>query len=63
VLGAFSGINNFGAVIGSLFSGFISFYLGYATDFAASGALMVVSFYLLRSSLGGAGVRDGLSGI
>jgi MFS family permease len=63
VLGGFSALNNFGAVIGALFSGYISYYLGYATDFGTSGVLMVVSFILLRSSLRGAGIRDGLSTI
>ncbi len=63
VLGGYSALNNFGAVIGALFSGYISYYIGYATDFGISGVLMVASFLLLRSSLRGAGVKNGLSTI
>jgi MFS family permease len=63
VLGGFGALNNFGAVIGAFFSGYVSYYAGYATDFASSGLLMLVSFFLLRSALRGVRVRDGLSTI
>ncbi len=63
VLGGFSGLNNLGAVIGALFSGYISYYVGYPTNFAISGVLMLTSFFLLRSALKGVGIKNGLSTI
>jgi MFS family permease len=63
VLGGFSALNNFGAVIGALFSGYISFYVGYTTNFAVSGVLMLVSFFILRSAMKEVGIRNGLSTI
>jgi MFS family permease len=62
-VGGFSALNNFGAVIGALFSGYISYYIGYAADFGISGVLMVASFLFLRSSLKGVGIKNGLSTI
>lgn len=63
MLGSFSALNNFGAVLGALFSGYISYYIGYATNFDVSAVLMLISFFALRVALKGAGLKNGLTTI
>ena len=51
VLGGYGAVTNFGTVIGAFLSGYISFYIGYTTTFAASAVLMLISYLILRPSL------------
>jgi MFS family permease len=51
LLGGYAALSNFGTVVGALFTGYISYYYGYATTFATAAAVLLVSFFLLEASL------------
>ncbi len=50
LLGAYSALSGFGVVIGSVLSGFISFYFGYTIDFVLSSALTVFSLLVIEGA-------------
>jgi MFS family permease len=58
LLGAYSALSGFGVVIGSVLSGFISFYSGYTIDFVLSSVLTVFSFLLLEGAFNALGRRE-----
>ena len=60
LLGAYSALSGFGVVVGSVLSGFISYYSGYAIDFVLSSVLTVFSLLLLEGAFKALG-RGGAS--
>lgn len=51
VLGGYAALGALGTVVGSLFTGYISYYQGYSTTFTTAAAVMLVSFFVLEASL------------
>jgi MFS family permease len=51
LLGGYAALGSLGTVVGSLFTGYISYYSGYSTTFTTAAAVMLVSFFVLEASL------------
>ena len=51
IIGLYAALGALGTVAGSLFTGYVAYYLGYATTFTVAAALMLLSFFVLRSAL------------
>jgi len=51
IIGLYAALGALGTVAGSLFTGYVAYYLGYATTFTVAAALMFLSFLVLRSAL------------
>jgi MFS family permease len=51
VLGGYAALGALGTVVGSLFTGYISYFQGYSTTFTTAAAVMLVSFFVLEASL------------
>ena len=51
VLGGYAALGALGTVIGSLFTGYISYYQGYSTTFTVAAAVMLLSFFVLEAAL------------
>jgi MFS family permease len=51
LLGGYAALSNLGTVVGAFLTGYISYYDGFATTFAISAAVMLVSFFVLEASL------------
>ena len=51
IIGLYAALGARGTVAGSLFTGYVAYYLGYATTFTVAAALMLLSFFVLRSAL------------
>lgn len=63
LLGGYAALSSLGTVLGALFAGYISIYAGYSTTFAIAAALLLVSFFILETSLKTMGHRGGTSGV
>ena len=60
LLGLYAALGALGTVAGSLFTGYVAYYLGYQTTFVVAAAIMLLSYFALEAalrSLGGAGSR------
>jgi len=51
LLGGYAALSSLGVVTGSLFTGYISLYLGYSTTFTTAAAVMLLSFFVLEAAL------------
>ncbi len=51
LLGGYAALSNLGTVVGAFLTGYISYYEGYATNFAIAATVMLVSFFVLESCL------------
>jgi MFS family permease len=51
LLGGYAALGSLGTVVGSLFTGYISYYQGYSTTFTTAAAVMLCSFFVLEASL------------
>lgn len=51
VLGGYAALGALGTVVGSLITGYISYYQGYSTTFTTAALVMLVSFFVLEASL------------
>ena len=51
LLGSYAALGALGTVAGSLFTGYISLYLGYSTTFTIAAAIMLGSFFVLEAAL------------
>lgn len=59
MLGGYSALSSLGLVVGSFFSGYASFYLGYVATFIVAAVLLIVSFFVLEAAFRGLGVVRG----
>lgn len=59
MLGGYSALSSLGLVVGSFFSGYASFYLGYVATFIVAAVLLIVSFFVLEAAFRGLGVVPG----
>jgi len=55
LLGGYAALGSLGTILGSLFTGYISYYEGYATTFTVAAAVMLCSFFVLEAALKGLG--------
>ena len=51
LIGAYAALGALGTVAGSLFTGYVSYYLGYSTTFTVAAAIMLLSFFVLEAAL------------
>jgi MFS family permease len=51
LLGGYAALGAFGTVAGSLFTGYISYYQGYASTFTVAAGVMLASFFVLEAAL------------
>ena len=51
LLGGYNALANLGTVVGAFITGYLSFYEGYSTAFGVAAILMLVSFFVLTTSL------------
>lgn len=59
MLGGYSALSSLGLVVGSFFSGYASFYLGYVATFLVAAVLLIISFFVLEAAFRGLGVVPG----
>ena len=63
ILGSYAALGALGTVAGSLFTGYIAFYLGYSTTFTVAAAIMLVSFFVLEAALKNLGYTSKASAV
>ncbi len=58
LIGAYAALGALGTVAGSLFTGYVSYYLGYSTTFTVAAAIMLLSYFVLEAALRNLGHRE-----